>query len=136
MISLSRSVAMHVHPDGRPVRRRAKLHQVAQLVGQPQTAPTVLGWRRSTPVSEWIIEVSAVAQLANENAAVAPDAKRARATAVLNAVGSHLVGGKHQVRDRSCGEPGARRFSRHQAPDGWQPDRIERKRRTERARLR
>src|SRR6266853_1110042 len=54
---LARSVAVHVHTDRGSARKRANLHQVAQLVGQPQATPSVLVGRRSTPVGERILEV-------------------------------------------------------------------------------
>ena len=104
--------------DRGATRKGAKLHQVAQLVGQPQAAPPLLAGRRSTPVGERIVEVAAVANLTDQDPAIAPDPKRARAAAVLHAIGCDLVDRKHQVRDRSRRETGAGGLPRDQAPKG------------------
>src|ERR1700694_638184 len=122
--------------DRGPARKGAKLHQAAELVGQPQPASPVPGGCGPTAVGERIVEVSAIANLTDEDAALAPDAKRARTTTVLHAIGCHLVGREHEVRDRSCHETRAGGFPRDQAPNRWQPADGETQRPAERSRLR
>src|SRR6478735_1373861 len=94
-----------VHADDGAVRGRADLHQVAELVRDPEAAAARVVGRRGAAAGERILEAAAVAQLADDAGAVAPEPQRDRPVAVLQAVRRDLVDREHELELALAREP-------------------------------
>src|ERR1700730_9107852 len=92
------------------------------MVGEPQATGRrgVLGG--ALAIDQGTVELSVVADLADECVRLSPQPQHASAAAVPHAVGGYLACGQHQVADAIRAEPGLARMSgdeltqTHQAP--------------------
>ncbi len=82
-----------------PVARRAHLHEVAQLVDQPQAAPADLAEARGDPPDQRIADPAAVVDLAPHRVAVEPHQDAGASLAVADAVRDDLVDGVDEILD-------------------------------------
>src|SRR4029079_4738369 len=90
-------LSSHVNADDVPVLERPHLHQVAQLVRQPEPAPAHLVEDRLQTTGHRLLYAAGVLDLGEEEAAVLPDLQHARASAVADAVRGDLVHGEEQA---------------------------------------
>src|SRR5215217_7973415 len=88
------SAARHRHAHEVPVRERALLGEVAQLVHEPEAVTADLAGCRQLAPGERVLDAAGVRHLADERAARLPDRERPRPAAVADAVGRELVDGQ------------------------------------------
>ena len=88
----------HVESHDGARRHRANLNKIAELVGDPQAAPSGNGARRTRAVRQRVGDTSRVANLADDGRGLLPHAQRSLSTAVHEAVRRDLTHGEHEVR--------------------------------------
>src|SRR2546430_6172862 len=89
--AVPRSGDPHVEPDGAPGLEAADLHQVAELVHEPEAAAAGLTGERSLAPGERLVETAGVRDLADQRVRLAPEPKLAAAAAVPHRVRRQLV---------------------------------------------
>ena len=92
-----------MQPDGRPLRRRAHLHQVAHLIREPEAVAAAAALGR-LPSRQRLVDVARVADLADGGILVVPDPHRPTAAAVANAVRRDLARRQEQGGDAGLGQ--------------------------------
>src|SRR3954469_25788826 len=100
---------MQQQPHDVAVGQRADLDEVAELVGQPQAPAGAVFELRAGAAGQRLLEAAAVADLADDHAVLVPDAQRALAAAVADAVGRDLVGREHEVAGAHLADAGLAR---------------------------
>jgi hypothetical protein len=106
--------------DHRTRLQAANLHQVAQLVRQPQ-APRSGGIRSwSLAPNQGYVDLTLVADLANQRARVAPNPERASTPSMTHAVDGDLVHGLDEIPGVRGVEAGAARGGGNELPDDRQ----------------
>ena len=96
----------HVDADDVPVLERPHLHEVAELVREPEPPPARLVEHRLAPAGERRVDSAPVLDLEEEEAAVVPGANDSEASAVADAVRRDLVHGEDERVRRLAVEPG------------------------------
>ena len=96
---------MHAHADDAARRVRAYLDEVAELVDQPQAAAADLRRAPGAPGRPGGRRCGRRRGPRNERRVLAPEAQRALAAAVADAVGGELVGGEDEVGGRAPVSP-------------------------------
>ena len=79
------------------VGERPQLHEVAQLICDPEPVTADPAEVRPAAACERIVQAAPVAHLAHQHVALAPDTQRASPAGVTDAVRGHLVDGEHEV---------------------------------------
>jgi hypothetical protein len=87
----------HVEANRRTTPEVPDLDQVAELVGQPEASGAYRARSRAFSIDERAVEAAGVANLAGETCRIPPDAQRAFAASVYEAVRHHLVDSQHQL---------------------------------------
>src|SRR3954469_21670401 len=100
---------MQQQPHDVAVGQRADLDEVAELVGQPQAPAVAVLQPRAGAAGQPLVEAAAVADLAHDGVVLVPDAQRALATAVAEAVDRDLVRGEHEVAGARLADAGLAR---------------------------
>src|SRR5215203_198260 len=96
----------HVDADNVPILERPHLHEVAQLVREPEPSPARFLENRLAPAGERRIESARVLDLEKEGATVVPGANDSEASAVADAVRRDLVHGEDERVRRLAVESG------------------------------
>src|SRR3954470_23031570 len=104
-------------PHDVAVGQRADLDEVAELVGQPQAPAVAVFEPRAGAAGQRLVEAAAVADLAHDHVVLVPDAQRALAAAVADAVRGDLVGREHEVAGAWLADAGLARVLRDERAD-------------------
>src|ERR687885_1887190 len=86
-----------MEPDGAPRLEAADLHQVAELVHEPEAAAAGLSGQRPLAAGERLVEPARVRDLADQRVRLAPDAQLSSSAAVAHRVRRQLVDGEDEV---------------------------------------
>src|SRR6188508_408106 len=96
----------HVDADNVPVLERPHLHEIAELIRQPESSPAWLVENRLAPAGKRRVDSTTVIDLEEKVAAVVPAANGSGASAVADAVRRDLVHGEDERVRRLSAEPG------------------------------
>src|SRR5207248_1743623 len=110
----------NVEADRVPFREQPDLHEVAELVRDPETAASQLVDRRRLTAGEWIDEAPAVADLADDAPVLAPDPQETFAAAVAEAVARDLVQRHRKLAGPLAGEPRVVGGDGEESPDAFE----------------
>src|SRR6478752_5316972 len=75
----------------------ANLDEVAELVGEPEATPALLGDAGTEPPDQWLLDPAAVLDLDQQSASLPPEPQHASAATVHDAVGGELAGGGDEI---------------------------------------
>ncbi|GDY29670.1 hypothetical protein GTS_13030 [Gandjariella thermophila] len=101
------------YPNHRAGLRRPQLHEVTQLVHQPQSPAVRLVPQRAPPADQRVGDMATVAHLADQGATLAPQQQHAPAAAVPDTVRGQLVHREYQLGRPVAGQPGPLRHPGH-----------------------
>src|SRR5439155_13377522 len=106
---------LHMEPNDVPTRARPYLHQIAEMIDQPQAAAVDLVWRGALPPQQRTVKRSAViGHLAEKGGDLGPNSYRSLTAGMEKAVGREFAYRKRKVCRALCVDAGRLRVLRHE----------------------
>ena len=110
--ALTASLMRHMQPDRRAPGKGADLHQVTQVIGEPEASRRRCVAARLLTIGQGPIEQPVVANLTDELCSILPHAKPACAGSVKQRIGRHLVDRDNQIPGPRSGHSGCQGMSK------------------------